>query len=125
MSQFETNIKNIYGDQGRAWLKELPNLVEEIASKWDLSSLHPLENLSYNYVLSGKQQSRPIILKLSLDISGLHILKNKPVQKSPRAWTGLFFNAPLVLKYLTRQKSVFMDQHIYIGLVTYSQSKSL
>ena len=68
---FETNIKNIYGAQGEAWLNKLPELVGELAKKYGLTNLKPVDNLSYNYVLSGFQDKRSIILKLSLDEKGL------------------------------------------------------
>ena len=72
MISFKTNIISIYGDKGKVWLAALPRLTEEIATKWRLSDLQPVNNLSYNYVLSGFQETQPIILKLGLDGEGLH-----------------------------------------------------
>ncbi len=71
MTPFETSIINIYGDQGKEWLFHLPKIVEEVSLKWNLSDFKPVENLSYNYVLSGMQGNQHIILKLGLDIGGL------------------------------------------------------
>ncbi len=68
---FIDNILNIYGERGKVWLDQLPLMIERIASKYHLSELTPLENLSYNYVIKGLQNDKPIILKLSLDINGL------------------------------------------------------
>ncbi len=70
-SNFETNIINIYGTRGKEWLNSLPEQIISIAAANRLSALTPVNNLSYNYVLSGFQGSQPIILKLSLDIAGL------------------------------------------------------
>jgi streptomycin 6-kinase len=70
MTAFESNIINIYGEKGRQWLDHLPNLVTQLANTYGLSNLKPVDNLSYNYVLSGLQGSQPIILKLGLDIDG-------------------------------------------------------
>ena len=67
MNQLESNIINIYGERGKAWLVDLPILVKQIASKHHLTDLQPVNNLSYNYVLSGFQGTQPIILKLGLD----------------------------------------------------------
>ena len=64
MSCFEKNILGIYKDKGREWLTNLPITVENIANEYNLSDLKPLGNLSYNYVLSGFQNTKPIILKL-------------------------------------------------------------
>lgn len=71
MNSFETNIINIYQDKGRIWLANLPIIIKNIKNEYDLSDLKLLSNLSYNYVLSGFQSSKPIILKLGLDINGL------------------------------------------------------
>jgi streptomycin 6-kinase len=71
MTTFESNIINIYGDKGKAWLAELPKLVNKISSRFNLHNLKAVPNLSYNYVLSGVQGETPIILKLGLDIESL------------------------------------------------------
>lgn len=71
MTPLEINIINIYGKTGKAWLDELPKLVEKTASKLGLYHLKPVSNLSYNYVMSGVQGNAPIILKLGLDRKAL------------------------------------------------------
>lgn len=70
MTAFESNIINIYGEKGRRWLDHLPNLVTQLANTYGLSNLKPVDNLSYNYVLTGFQDSKAVILKLGLDIDG-------------------------------------------------------
>lgn len=70
MKTFEQNIINLYGEKGRQWRENLPNLVTQLANTYGLSNLKPVNNLSYNYVLSGFQGAHPIILKLGLDIDG-------------------------------------------------------
>lgn len=70
MKAFEKNIINLYGEKGKQWLDYLPNLVMQLANTYGLSNLKPVNNLSYNYVLSGFQGPQPIILKLGLDIDG-------------------------------------------------------
>lgn len=71
MNTFEKNIVDTYSDKGKVWLANLPNTISKIAADWNLSDLKPLENLSYSYVLSGTQDDKPIILKLSPDLEGL------------------------------------------------------
>lgn len=68
---FHSNVINIYGEKGKAWLDELPQLVSAIASRLDLRDLKEVTNLSYNYVLSGFHGDNPIILKAGLDNAGL------------------------------------------------------
>jgi streptomycin 6-kinase len=55
----------------KSWLEDLPNLINKISLKYQLSHLKPLPNSRYNYVLSGFMQDMPIILKLSLDKSSI------------------------------------------------------
>ena len=71
MSIFENNIISIYRESGKEWLKDLPEQVRQLELLWGLSHLAPLENLTYNYVLSGLQGDIPIILKLSPNASDL------------------------------------------------------
>ena len=71
MKIFHSNILNIYGEKGKAWLNELPELVAAIASRLDLRDLKEVTNLTYNYVLSGFRGDNPIILKLGLDNADL------------------------------------------------------
>ncbi len=70
MQAIKHNILSIYGEKGRQWLEHLPNLVTQLVATYGLSNLKPIKNLSHNYVLSGFQNSQPIILKLGLDIDG-------------------------------------------------------
>lgn len=71
MKKLESNILSIYGEKGRIWLDELPQQVQQLKTLWGLSHLTPLNNLTYNYVLSGFLGDLPIILKLSPDTASL------------------------------------------------------
>jgi streptomycin 6-kinase len=71
MTTFHSNILNIYGEKGISWLAELPQLVVVIASMLDLRDLKEVINLTCNYVLSGFQGDKPIILQLGLDNEAL------------------------------------------------------
>ena len=67
---FESNIINIYGKKGQQWLDDLPKLITQVEATYGLSNLKPVEALSYNYVLTGLQGSKAVILKLGLDTDG-------------------------------------------------------
>ncbi|WED43927.1 aminoglycoside phosphotransferase family protein [Legionella cardiaca] len=67
MSLYEQTIISLYGKEGKRWLEKLPYLINELVAAWQLSHLTPVDNLSYNYVLSGFQHKKPIILKLIFD----------------------------------------------------------
>ena len=71
MNLFESNIINIYGNKGRVWLADLPKLVKTLSLRFGLRNLTPAPNLTYNYILLGLQNDRPIVLKLGLDCKGL------------------------------------------------------
>lgn len=71
MNPFQSNIINIYGEKGQAWLDVLPELLATISSRLDLRDLKEVTNLTYNYVLLGFQSDNPIIIKLGLDNAGL------------------------------------------------------
>jgi streptomycin 6-kinase len=71
MQALENNILSIYGKKGQQWLDDLPRLIANIEAAYGLSNLKPVKNLSYNYVLTGFQGSKAVILKLGLDIDGL------------------------------------------------------
>ena len=46
---FQRRMVNVFGDDGRAWLDDLPRIVDEHAQRWHLQIEPPLY-LSYNYV---------------------------------------------------------------------------
>lgn len=69
MKKLEENIINLYAEQGKQWLVNLPQLIARSEITYGLSHLKPFENLSYNYVLSGFQDVQPIVLKVGLDSS--------------------------------------------------------
>ncbi len=71
INQFQGNIISLYGNSWKKGLGDLPRIVDQISVKWQLSDLKPVENLSYNYVLSGFQSDKPIILKLGINAADI------------------------------------------------------
>ena len=71
MNELEKNIVALYAYKGEQWLSNLSELTSKTAKKHKLTHLKPVNNLTYNYVLSGFQGSQSVILKLGLDIDGL------------------------------------------------------
>ncbi|HEV2614659.1 MAG TPA: aminoglycoside phosphotransferase family protein [Gammaproteobacteria bacterium] len=47
---FISNIKDIYGDAGIAWIKNLPDQIKTLSDLWHFDLIRPMENLSYNFV---------------------------------------------------------------------------
>jgi streptomycin 6-kinase len=43
-------VRGVHGDAGRAWIEDLPRLLEEAADRWGLRLEEPFEALTYNFV---------------------------------------------------------------------------
>jgi streptomycin 6-kinase len=63
---FVPNIKVSFGEDGANWLSRLPLLVEEATQRWDLATVQPVSNLSYNYVAFAKRSNEDVVLKIGV-----------------------------------------------------------
>lgn len=62
------NVTNTWGDNGKAWLNQLPILIEFLSKHWSLTDIKPVSNLSYNYVaLATQNNNKPVVVKISCD----------------------------------------------------------
>jgi streptomycin 6-kinase len=52
---FRERIESVFGDDGRAWLRALPELLETFAKQWQLTLGEPFMPLNYNYVVAAKR----------------------------------------------------------------------
>jgi streptomycin 6-kinase len=50
-ADFARAMAELFDDDGRRWLDQLPSQLNELADGWSLRLLPPFANLSYNYVL--------------------------------------------------------------------------
>ena len=50
--KFTGTITGMFGEKGRQWLEELPEIIEKIAAEWSLQVGEAFPNLSYHYVAS-------------------------------------------------------------------------
>ena len=64
MRDFERNIIDIFGETGKQWLDQLPDLVEKSKIKWGLQEVKPFSNLTYSYVGRTVHDDRPSVLKI-------------------------------------------------------------
>lgn len=55
--EFIRTIQDTFGDEGRAFLNALPDLIAEASRRWNLSEIHPVPNLSYNFVAFANRPS--------------------------------------------------------------------
>jgi len=64
--EFINTIQNTFGDDGRAWLVALPNLINEASRRWNLVNVQPVSNLSYNFVAFAKREAEDVVLKIGV-----------------------------------------------------------
>lgn len=68
MKTLTQNITNIYGQKGKDWIANLPNIIAILTKHWNLNHVTPVDNMTFNYVAkatAGNGQS--VILKISCD----------------------------------------------------------
>lgn len=79
-STLHSNIITLYGDQGKEWLLNLPQLTEKFAQEWELSHLSTVTTTTYHQVMIGSRRGRPVVLKLGFDYKAMareaHALKS-------------------------------------------------
>lgn len=76
---FAKKMIEMYGEKGRAWLDELPNVLDEFAQRWSLTLQLPFD-LSYNYVAPAiRDDGREVVVKLGVPnrelLSEMHALQ--------------------------------------------------
>jgi len=63
---FVKNVTQAFAPQGEKWLADLPNLLAEVAHRWDLTLGEPFL-LSYNYVCAvTRADGTPAVLKIGV-----------------------------------------------------------
>ncbi len=68
--EFITTIQNTFGDEGKAWLASLPDLLDEATRRWHLTDIQSVSNLSYNFVAFANRSSTAVsIHRTSTDYS--------------------------------------------------------
>ncbi len=61
---FQQTILDLYTEDGRAWLTNLPHLLADCTTRWGLVLDEPWPQLSYNLVIPGRMGEQAIMLKL-------------------------------------------------------------
>jgi len=58
------NIRDVHGQTGEAWLKRLPDTIQQCAARWSLAIHQPFEELSYNFVVRATASNGdPVVVK--------------------------------------------------------------
>ncbi len=64
--EFISNVKNVYLEDGRAFLDALPDSIAEASARWMLTNVEPSQNLSYNFVAFANRGDVQVVLKIGL-----------------------------------------------------------
>jgi streptomycin 6-kinase len=71
-SRLASNVVDLFGDVGVAWLEHLPSIIAECEQRWALTAMPPLEGASYNYVAPAlRADGTEVMLKLGVPSPGL------------------------------------------------------
>ena len=72
MKLLKQNITNIFGEEGKNWIANLPVIISELTSYWELKQVTPVNNMTFNYVAKAMTSAnQPVILKISCDEKSL------------------------------------------------------
>ncbi len=64
-SELVTHVTAICGDDGVAWLADLPQVVKELEAKWNVTTDAAFENGEYNFVAPARSGTVDAVLKIS------------------------------------------------------------
>lgn len=68
MQRLKHNIINILNEQGQQWFEKLPLIVQDLSNYWNLSTISPVDNMSFNYVMKAMQnKNSPVVVKIAPD----------------------------------------------------------
>jgi streptomycin 6-kinase len=56
-AEFISIITNTFGEEGEQLIANLPALIEEVSTRWGLTEVQPVSNLSYNFVAFAQRTS--------------------------------------------------------------------
>lgn len=90
---FIKTIQNVFGEKGKEWLTQLPDLIAHASERWGLTEIQPVPNLSYNFVAFAKRPSTAPPLREARGSAQDVILKMgipNPELTSEMAALGLF-----------------------------------
>ncbi len=68
MKTFTQNIIGTFAEAGKIWLNRLPSIIDILAAQWNLTSIKPVQNMTYNYVAKATANSNQnVVLKIGCD----------------------------------------------------------
>jgi streptomycin 6-kinase len=64
--EFISNMQNVFEEDGYAFLKALPDLAAEASTRWGLTDVQPVDNLSYNFVAFANSSNEKVAIKIGV-----------------------------------------------------------
>jgi streptomycin 6-kinase len=71
MATLKKNIINANGQQGESWINTLETTIALLQKRWLLTEIHPVNNMSWNYVALCRQNGNPGVLKIGCDAKAI------------------------------------------------------
>jgi streptomycin 6-kinase len=63
---FIQTIYDVFKEDGKRFIENLPALINEVSARWGLSDIQPVPNLSFNFVAFAKRDNEDVILKMGI-----------------------------------------------------------
>ena len=63
---FIQTIQKVFGKEGEAFIENIPQLIKDASTRWGLTDIQPVPNLSYNFVAFAKKGDEEVILKMGV-----------------------------------------------------------
>lgn len=105
-ASFIKNIHATYGQEGTIWLSNLSDHLEKLSLKWNFQMIHPVKDISYNFVAVVKLQA------------GLAILKTAPPTAHLMAeaqWLNAHKKHVPVIFHMDRESNAFLMEQFEPG----------
>ncbi|MCC7118676.1 MAG: phosphotransferase [Anaerolineales bacterium] len=64
--EFIQTIQSTFKADGERFIQSLPGLIEDASMRWDLTNIHCVPSLSFNFVAFARQKDKDVILKLGV-----------------------------------------------------------
>ena len=72
MLKLTQNVIHILGESGKTWIANLPKTTETLVDHWSLTSLIPISDLTFNYVIKATyNNNQPVVLKIGFDADAI------------------------------------------------------
>jgi streptomycin 6-kinase len=63
---FIQTVQSTFGEDGKQLIENLPDLIAAASSRWGLSNIEPVSNLSFNFVAFANRGEEDVILKMGV-----------------------------------------------------------